>query len=537
MDSKAYFFGVPTGFETFPTVKRVGYYQQFYERVDDLPWRFLVRQNKNIVRYIYIRYGLLSHSKRPQSLFGISLELKDFYIDCVNEELIGFLNSFFNEIVEDEILFSKKGKVINYKIGTFKEVASYMEQKLTILQKIPELLEDNLILLETNKDVFTPKQIAQIGYNVKDEVLSSFFLKYGGINILPSVQSIENIETPKIVKPFSQETAFWDAFVTDEKEIEELKQELAELKQRKIKPSITIHEQLRSEESVNQPIVSANNATVTTDIPQSDIPKPKVHPKWFRYAAFALLAIILISSSIYFTDKGTSFLDFLQKPTPQEPDITSNTKPSPPVISEKKPLIVPPTEPEKSEAELYNKLTGRINGYLRNNKFSKSIRELETEQSNFPEFTREINIRIAKIKKDRQAFRDKNNQIKYESIIKQVNSHISNHNYMSAMQLLKNGKQKFPKHEVALNEAIVDLCNKLLQSVNWYTNQAAYESRKTETWRNRAVETGCYETKIERLLKDHQIFAGRYKNYKSTGQLRDKIDYGYYKKELEKLKN
>ena len=140
------FFGVPKGSETYPAIDKLGYFQQFDDRRNTDTWRLLIRQNKNIVRYIYIRYRLIG-GDREGSLFGISVELENHYLSCVSSELIDFFHKFYNSILVDKKLLIEDNKKVSFIPDTFKSVSNYLDWKINQLKQIPELLKDDLIKL------------------------------------------------------------------------------------------------------------------------------------------------------------------------------------------------------------------------------------------------------------------------------------------------------------------------------------------------------------------------------------------------------
>ena len=210
MKSKVCFLGVPTGFSTYPYPDKDGYYGQFYDTSHKQPWQLLIRQNKNIVRYIYIQYDLVSGASktepgRPGSLCGFSIELEGYYLNCTVKTLLPFFHKFYQGIVDKGILLKKEQRV-HFQVRGFNQVSAYLNDRIAALKKIPHRLTNNLVKLETNLDVYAPPQITQFGsQHVNDETLNAVFLKSGWINIVPELPSQISPKTPTYISPTKKE--------------------------------------------------------------------------------------------------------------------------------------------------------------------------------------------------------------------------------------------------------------------------------------------------------------------------------------------
>jgi hypothetical protein len=518
----ARFFGVPKGFQTYPTADNPEFYKQFYADDTTNDYKLIVRQNRNVVRYIYIRYGITSHDKRKGSLFGVTLEIEGFYINNVNDELINFFHLFYKELLDDQILLKQGNKRTTFNLDSFKSNENYVNKKLTLIKRIPSLLSDNLVEVTTNLQSSGPNVVAQLNPYALDSSLNKALQQYGGFNLTENTV-LSKKEDDNLTKLTGKELQYYT-----------LVQELDKSKEERKKLELKIV-QLENENK------EAVKPKINDDI-KKEVPKRENKTKLYLKNALLLILLLgVLGGAAYFIKEKVEKSDQFER---QE---TQNTDSSPLDTSSVFPPRVDSLEenrdnPIKNESESdlnFRAILDKVNSYKSKNKFTNAINLLKREKQNFPNKQSEVTRIIAELNNSKNQFLSSNELNEKRKLLRDANSLVQSNQYTNAIDLLSKNVKKFNSKENKqdlVNEIAIlkrNRCRFIEDSVNWYTNNGPYVVKNTQTWISKSKASGCYTEALRFKLGNHRVFSVAYNNYISTGIKPERpISEGYYKDKI-----
>jgi len=187
INNKIEFFGNPHGFECYPHDNH-DFFQLFYDFNLSLPWQFIIRQRKNKIYYIYIRYDLLDCQNR-KGLFGISVVFDSIYFDSPNF-ILSLFRTFFDFVLkENQILSMNNNNAIQFKICNFETNKTIFDNLIENFSQIITIAcKKKFIEISSNFNIPTNK-VALLPQNASDYLINKHFDKYQNVNVQP----IENI--------------------------------------------------------------------------------------------------------------------------------------------------------------------------------------------------------------------------------------------------------------------------------------------------------------------------------------------------------
>lgn len=214
-----YYFGSLSGYDCYPpTNKFSGYFNNLNK-----DWLLSIRCDKGCVKYVYVKYGLLTSGKDPRtgSCFGLAFSLKDIFFTDVN-----ILHDFFENAVnimvdENKLLKIVSEKQIGFVPPHLINIESYLiDWNGRIRSFISNLPDSNFCRLSGKKCV-EEGRIAKMHLQSDPAALYESFCLNGGVDISPNFliekYSLEQKKSQNKL-PTDQENKDQDKNPTDFKE-------------------------------------------------------------------------------------------------------------------------------------------------------------------------------------------------------------------------------------------------------------------------------------------------------------------------------
>ena len=134
MKFRFYTFGVPEGFDLYPTdVDRISYYQRYYDGSSENE-KLSISRTPKMVSYSYLRYNHIG--TRTGSFFGMSLEFDGVYCEDISK-LYKLFGQLYDAILKQGVLITlNEGGTPKICVTSFKKAANVIDSLRTNIDRI-----------------------------------------------------------------------------------------------------------------------------------------------------------------------------------------------------------------------------------------------------------------------------------------------------------------------------------------------------------------------------------------------------------------